>query len=71
MPLHVHAFPVPTFSSRAGPVASTPLDRWALARIQRTVASARLRFLLWDGFETPSTAGPPTTDAFTTNSSRC
>jgi cyclopropane-fatty-acyl-phospholipid synthase len=38
--------------------ASTWLDRWALARIQRTVASAPIRFLLWDGFELPSTAGP-------------
>jgi cyclopropane-fatty-acyl-phospholipid synthase len=56
---HVHAFPVPTFSSEVAPMASTALDRWALARIQRTVASARIRFTLWDGFEAPSTRGAP------------
>jgi cyclopropane-fatty-acyl-phospholipid synthase len=36
---------------------STSLDRWALARIQRSVTSAPIRFVLWDGFEL-STAGP-------------
>ena len=30
---------------------STAFDRWALRRIQRYVASAALRFRLWDGFE--------------------
>lgn len=58
-PNHLHAFPVPTFSSRTAPLASTPLDRWALARIRSTVVSARLRFLLWDGFESPPSAGTP------------
>ena len=46
---------------RAGgiaPHASTSLDRWALARIQRRVKSAPIRFVLWDGFELPSMAGP-------------
>jgi cyclopropane-fatty-acyl-phospholipid synthase len=56
---HAHAFPVPTFSAEIAPIASTTLDRWALARIQRTVASAPIRFRLWDGFELPSIAGPP------------
>ena len=37
---------------------STRLDRWALARIQQTVAPAPIRFLLWDGFELPSMTGP-------------
>ena len=27
------------------------MDRWALARIQRLVRSAPIRFRLWDGFE--------------------
>ena len=58
-PHHIHAFPVPTFSSQTAPLVSTPLDRWALAQIRRTVASARLRFLLWDGFESRSAAGTP------------
>jgi len=40
---------------RAAPGASTRLDRLALARIQRTVKSAPVRFMLWDGFEVPST----------------
>jgi cyclopropane-fatty-acyl-phospholipid synthase len=39
---------------RAAPGASTRLDRLALARIQRTVKSAPVRFMLWDGFEVPT-----------------
>jgi cyclopropane-fatty-acyl-phospholipid synthase len=56
-PEHAHAFPVPTFSDEIAPMASTALDRWVIARIQATVASARVRFLLWDGFEVPATSG--------------
>ena len=56
---HPLAFPVPSFSSRMAPLASTPLDWWVLARIRHRVADARVRFLLWDGFESPSTAGAP------------
>jgi cyclopropane-fatty-acyl-phospholipid synthase len=56
---HLHAFSVPTFSSRTAPLASTPFDRWVLARIRHMVADARMRFVLWDGFESPSTAGAP------------
>jgi cyclopropane-fatty-acyl-phospholipid synthase len=55
-PEHVRAFPVHTFSDEIAPMASTAVDRWALARIQGTVPSARVRFLLWDGFEVPSTS---------------
>jgi cyclopropane-fatty-acyl-phospholipid synthase len=40
-------------------VASTVADRWAVRRIHQSVVSARLRFLLWDGFEVPSEAGDP------------
>ena len=58
-PEQLRAFSVPTFSSEVAPAASTALDRWALARIQRTVASAPIRFALWDGFELPSDAGQP------------
>lgn len=50
---------VPTFSSASARLESTRLDRWALERIQRTVRSAPIRFILWDGFELPSEAGPP------------
>jgi hypothetical protein len=35
------------------------LDRWALARIQRTVRAAPIRFLLWDEFELSPAAGAP------------
>jgi cyclopropane-fatty-acyl-phospholipid synthase len=49
---------VPEGSGGTAARASTWLDRRALARIQRTVASAPIRFGLWDGFELPSTAGP-------------
>jgi cyclopropane-fatty-acyl-phospholipid synthase len=58
-PEHLHAFSVPTFSSEVAPAASSALDRWALARIQRPVASAPVRFALWDGFELPSGPGQP------------
>jgi cyclopropane-fatty-acyl-phospholipid synthase len=51
---HVRAFDVSAYSSDVDPLASTSLDRWALARIQRTVKSAPIRFMLWDGFELPS-----------------
>src|SRR4029077_10967139 len=50
---------VPTFSSRSEPLTSTPIDRWAIARIQRTVASAPIRFVLWDGYELPTQTDPP------------
>ena len=54
-----YAFPAPTFSGEIAPIASTTLDRWALARIRRTVQAAPVRFRLWDGFELESTAGAP------------
>ena len=38
---------------------STPLDRWALGRIQQIVRTAPIRFRLWDGFELSSAAGSP------------
>jgi cyclopropane-fatty-acyl-phospholipid synthase len=50
---------VPTFSSDTAPRASTMLDRWVVARIRATVPSARLRFVLWDGFELPHTGEAP------------
>jgi len=54
-----YAFPAATFSGETAPIASTTLDRWALARIRQTVQTAAVRFRLWDGFEVPSTAGAP------------
>ena len=56
---HPQAFPVPTFSSQTAPLASTFLDHWALGRIRAMVPEARVRFLLWDGFESPSVEGAP------------
>ena len=47
-----------TFSSVTVAAKSTRLDRWALGQIQQAVAAAPLRFVLWDGYELPSTAGP-------------
>jgi cyclopropane-fatty-acyl-phospholipid synthase len=58
---HLHTFSVPTFSSQAAPAGSTAVDRWALARIQRSVATAPVRFRLWDGFELCATAHPVAT----------
>jgi cyclopropane-fatty-acyl-phospholipid synthase len=38
------------FSSDVVPAPSTNFDRWALGRIRCSVASAPLRYVLWDGF---------------------
>src|SRR5581483_7995661 len=38
---------------------STKLDRWVLERIQRTVATAPVRFELWDGFALPAELDDP------------
>jgi cyclopropane-fatty-acyl-phospholipid synthase len=56
----VHASPiaVPAHASGVARLPSTKVDRWVLARIQRTVASAPIRFELWDGFALGSMAGP-------------
>lgn len=56
---HLQTFPVPAFSSRTAPSASRALDHWALGRIQHAVAGARLRLVLWDGFEVPSRTSSP------------
>ena len=47
---HLRAYPAATDASRTAPPPSTVLDRWALQRIQQAVASAPIRFVLWDGF---------------------
>jgi cyclopropane-fatty-acyl-phospholipid synthase len=39
------------FTSEVVAASSTRLDRWLLARVQQPVASAPVRFRLWDGFE--------------------
>ena len=53
------------FSNGLDSAASSRLDRWALARIQQSVASAPLRFLLWDGYElAPRTGAPVATIVF-------
>jgi cyclopropane-fatty-acyl-phospholipid synthase len=46
-------FPVPAASRQGAAGASTPLDHWALRRLQEAVASASLRFVLWDGYTVP------------------
>ena len=56
--MHDHPLPVPAISDAVSSHASTPLDRWALARIQRTVATAPIQFALWDGYELPSPSRP-------------
>jgi cyclopropane-fatty-acyl-phospholipid synthase len=58
-PEHFHVLAATVFAARVGPVTSTVFDRWLLERIQQGVAGARIQFLLWDGFELPSKAGPP------------
>src|SRR4030088_3514084 len=56
---HVRAFSAPTFSSATAPRASNFVEHWALARIQESLAPARVRFMLWDGSELPHPAGAP------------
>ena len=51
-------------ADHVAPGASTRLDRLALTRIQRTVQSAPVRFMLWDGFEVPSMTAPVGTILF-------
>jgi hypothetical protein len=58
-PHHLRVFSAPTFSRRTAPVASIAADRWALGRIQHAVASARVRLVLWDGFDLPPAHGAP------------
>jgi cyclopropane-fatty-acyl-phospholipid synthase len=55
---HVHVSPIPADASGDARIPSTTFDQWALARIQTTVASAPIRFELWDGFELDSLTGP-------------
>ena len=69
--MHEHPLLVPTLSDQTASFGSTPLDRWALRRIQQTVASAPIRFVLWDGFELPATAGPPSRRSFSRTAARC
>jgi cyclopropane-fatty-acyl-phospholipid synthase len=47
------------FSSEVVPAPSTKLDRWALGRIRCGVASAPLRYVLWDGFTLNPDQGQP------------
>jgi len=56
--VHDHPLPVPAISNDVSSWASTPFDRWALGRIQRTVPTAPIQFALWDGFELPSPSRP-------------
>jgi len=55
----IQTVPARAFSSALAPLASTALDRWALRRIQQSVASAPIRFALWDGFELRPAASDP------------
>lgn len=52
------------FSGDRTSAASTKLDRWALARIRESVASAPLRFMLWDGYTLTPKAPPIGTITF-------
>ena len=46
-------------SASVAPYPSTRFDRWVLSRIQSFVATAPIRFVLWDGFELPTPSSPP------------
>ncbi len=47
------------FSDRTVQAASTAFDRWLLGGIRQRLCRAPVSLGLWDGFELPSTAGPP------------
>ena len=47
------------FSSRSGTQASLGFDRWLLRGIRQRLAQAPISLVLWDGYELPSTVGPP------------
>lgn len=55
-PGHYPSIHLPTISTGRAPGASTPLDHWAIGRIQHAVRSTPLRFVLWDGFTLPADA---------------
>jgi len=55
----LNLLPSYAFGRATTPATSTFVDRWALARIQLTVGSAPIRFVLWDGFELPIDVGQP------------
>ena len=55
----LHLFSAPAFSQQSAASTSTAADRWALARIQHAVSSARVRFVLWDGFELSASPREP------------
>jgi cyclopropane-fatty-acyl-phospholipid synthase len=48
--MHDHPSIAPTLADRPATLRSTPFDRWALGRIQRSVSSAPVAFALWDDF---------------------
>lgn len=56
--MHEHPLPVPAISDDVSSWASTPFDRWALRSIQRTVPTAPIEFVLWDGFALPPPSHP-------------
>jgi cyclopropane-fatty-acyl-phospholipid synthase len=58
-PEHLHVLAATMLATRVGPLPSTVIDRWMLERIQQAVAGARIHFVLWDGFQLSSKAGPP------------
>src|SRR5262249_22127476 len=49
----------PAFSDEMAPRRSTPMDRWALRRIQDAVRDVPIRFTLWDGYERAPADRPP------------
>lgn len=57
--MHDHPLLVPTVSDRAASGSSTTLDRFALKRVQQSVASAPIRFVLWDGYAVNGAAAQP------------
>jgi cyclopropane-fatty-acyl-phospholipid synthase len=48
-----------SFTSEVVAASSGAFDRWLLGRIQRPLASAPIRFRLWDGYEISPPSDPP------------
>ena len=48
-----------SFTDEVVAASSGTFDRWLLGRIQRPLATAPIRFRLWDGYELSPPADPP------------
>ncbi len=51
-----------SFTDEVVAASSGTFDRWLLGRIRRPLATAPIRFRLWDGYELSPPTDPPSRD---------